>query len=47
MSAEDKILNAGYIEAMEWIDYNTIRALPCIDNRTDGKAPIITYPIDW
>ena len=34
-------------DAMEWIDYNTIRALPYIDNQTDGKAPIIVYPIDW
>lgn len=29
-------------EAMEWIDYNTIRALPYMG---DG-APIIMYPID-
>lgn len=35
------------IEAMEWIDYNTIRALPYIDGRTGGQAPIIMYPVDW
>lgn len=34
-------------DAIEWIDYNTIRALPYIDNQTNGKAPIIMYPIDW
>ena len=30
------------IEAMEWIDYNTIRALPYMGD----KAPIIMYPIE-
>lgn len=30
------------IDAMEWIDYNTIRALPYIGE----DAPIIVYPID-
>jgi cytochrome c2 len=29
-------------EAMEWIDYNTIRALPYMGDR----APIIMYPIE-
>ena len=29
-------------EAMEWIDYNTIRALPYMGER----APIIMYPIE-
>ena len=29
-------------EAMEWIDYNTIRALPYMGDR----APIIMYPVD-
>lgn len=29
-------------EAIEWIDYNTIRALPYMGE----KAPIIMYPID-
>ena len=29
-------------EAIEWIDYNTIRALPYAGD----KAPIIMYPID-
>lgn len=28
-------------DAADWIDYNTIRALPYIDN-----APIIMYPIE-
>lgn len=28
-----------YIEAMEWIDYNTLRAIPYVD----GDAPIIMY----
>lgn len=30
------------LEAIEWIDYNTIRALPYMDS----NAPIIMYPID-
>ena len=30
------------IEAIEWIDYNTIRALPYMGD----KAPIIMYPIE-
>ena len=30
------------LEAIEWIDYNTIRALPYMGD----KAPIIMYPID-
>ena len=30
------------MEAVEWIDYNTIRALPYMGD----KAPIIMYPID-
>ncbi len=34
-------------DAIEWIDYNTIRALPYIDSQTNGKAPIIMHPIDW
>jgi hypothetical protein len=29
-------------EAIEWIDYNTIRALPYMGE----KAPIIMYPIE-
>lgn len=29
-------------ESIEWIDYNTIRALPYMGE----KAPIIMYPID-
>lgn len=28
-----------YIEAMEWIDYNTLRAIPYVN----GDAPIIMY----
>ena len=35
------------IDAIEWIEYNTIRALPYIDNATDGHAPIIMYDADW
>lgn len=35
------------IDAIEWIEYNTIRALPYIDNETDGRAPIIMYDADW
>ena len=30
------------LEAIEWIDYNTIRALPYVGD----KAPIIMYPIE-
>ena len=30
------------IDAIEWIDYNTIRALPYMGD----KAPIIMYPIE-
>lgn len=29
------------LEAMEWIDYNTIRALPYMGD----KAPLIMYPL--
>lgn len=32
-------------EAMEWIDYNVIRALPYMEN--DGNAPVIMYGVDW
>lgn len=35
------------IDAIEWIEYNTIRALPYIDNATDGRAPIVMYDTDW
>ncbi len=37
------VLNEGFepSEAMEWIDYNTIRALPYMGS----DAPIIMYPI--
>lgn len=34
-------------EAIEWIEYNTIRSLPYIYSRTDGMSPIIMYPFDW
>jgi hypothetical protein len=34
-------------EAIEWIEYNTIRSLPYIYSRTDGRSPIIMYPFDW
>ena len=32
----------AYDEAIEWIDYNTIRALPY----TGSDAPIIMYPLE-
>lgn len=32
-------------EAMQWIDYNVIRALPYME--CDGKAPVIMYATDW
>ena len=35
------------MDAIEWIEYNTIRALPYIDNYTDGHAPIVMYDVDW
>ena len=34
---EERLLEFGYEEAIEWIEYNTIRALPYMGN----KAPII------
>ena len=38
------VQNEGFepLEAMEWIDYNTLRALPYMGN----DAPIIMYPIE-
>lgn len=40
---EDLVVNEEFTleEAMEWIDYNTIRALPY----TGENGPIIMYPI--
>lgn len=35
------------IDAIEWIEYNTIRSLPYIDSATDGHAPIVMYDSDW
>ena len=35
------------IEAIEWLEYNTIRSLPYIDSQTNGKAPIIMYSCAW
>ena len=35
------------IEAIDYIEYNTIRSLPYIDNKTNGKAPIIMYSKSW
>lgn len=32
-----------YDDAVEWIDYNTIRSLPYVGE----NAPIIMYPIDY
>lgn len=38
------VFNKGFepTEAIEWIEYNTIRALPYMGD----KAPIIMYPIE-
>lgn len=38
------VQNEGFepSEAMEWIDYNTLRALPYIGS----NAPIVMYPIE-
>lgn len=33
-------------EAVDWVEYNTIRSLPYIDSQTNGKAPIIVYSLD-
>lgn len=35
------------LDAIEWIEYNTIRSLPYIDIQTNGHAPIIVYSCDW
>ena len=37
------------IDAIDWIEYNTLRSIPYIDNRIDGKgkAPIVMYSRDW
>lgn len=37
----------GFTEesAVEWIDYNTLRALPYMDCRTDGMAPIVLFAV--
>lgn len=37
------------IDAIDWIEYNTLRSIPYLDNRIDGKgkAPIIMYSRDW
>lgn len=45
----DSLIEEGIddIEAIEWLEYNTIRSLPYIDNQTEGKAPIIMYSRDW
>lgn len=34
------------IDAIEWIEYNTIQSLPYIDNQTNGCAPIIIYDLN-
>ena len=43
------LMNDGMddIDAIEWIEYNTIRALPYIDSQTDGHAPIVMYDSEW
>lgn len=35
------------IEAIEYIEYNTVRALPYINNQTEGKSPIVVYSMEW
>lgn len=37
------------IDAIDWIEYNTLRSIPYLDNRIDGKgrAPIVMYSRDW
>ena len=35
------------IEAIDYIEYNTIRALCYIDKKTEGRAPIIMYSSEW
>lgn len=35
------------IEAIDYLEYNTIRSLPYIDYQTENKAPIIVYSCDW
>ena len=35
------------IDAIDWIEYNTIRSLPYINNQTNGCAPIIVYDAEW
>ena len=35
------------IEASEYLEYNTFRTLPYIDNQTGNKSPIIMYSRNW
>ena len=35
------------MEAVDHIEYNTVRSLPYIDMATDGHAPIVMYDADW
>lgn len=35
------------IDAIGWIKYNALRAIPYIDNCIDSKAPIVMYSRDW
>ena len=33
-----------YEDAVDWIEYNTLRSIPYMDN---GVRPIISFPINW
>jgi hypothetical protein len=37
------------IDAIDYLEYNTLRSIPYLDNRIDGKgkAPIVMYSRDW
>lgn len=37
------------IDAIDYLEYNTLRSIQYLDNRIDGKgkAPIIMYSRDW
>lgn len=45
----EHLVNDGMsdIDAIDHIEYNTIRSLPYIDNQTENHAPIIIYSFDW
>lgn len=37
------------IDAIDYLEYNTLRSIPYLDNRIDGKGktPIVMYSRDW